>query len=245
MIWLIGGTQEANLLAHRLEGNIEFILTLATEGGLQFTNVSNVEVGRLNEVEMVEFIKDRDIKGVVDCSHPYAKIVTSLAKSAAKKSNIPYYRYIRPSNHHAKDGIFVKDISECIETLKNITGTVFFTTGSKNIKDFEPLRGKNRFIYRILPTSESFLLAEKAGVKMKDLIGALGPFDEEYNAYLFRKYKVDFCVTKESGAGSGVDEKIVACEKENVTPIVILREAEEGIRDIVTLEKLLVEKYGK
>ena len=245
MIWIIGGTQEANFLSRRLEGKVDFILTIATSGGLQFTNASQVFVGRLNKNEMVEFIDSRKIRGIVALSHPYAKEVTSLAKEVAKENKLPYYRYIRPSNDHPDYGIFVKDVNGCIEVLKKCEGTVFFTTGSKNIKDYEPYRGTNRFIYRILPTSESFLLAENAGVKMKDLIGALGPFDEEFNAYLFRKYHVKYCVTKESGAGSGTDEKISACKREGVTPIVILREDEEGIRNIKELAKVLVEKYGK
>lgn len=245
MIWLIGGTSEANSLAKKLDGKVPYILTVATKGGLQFTEADNVLVGRLNREEMTEFIRQYKISAIVDCSHPYAKIVTETAKSVAKETKLPYYRYHRPENRHVENGIFVKNVEECREVLKDIKGTVFFTTGSKNIKDYEPVRGENRFIYRILPTSESFLLAEQANVPMKDLIGALGPFDEEFNRLLFRKFHADYCVTKESGAGSGTDEKLSACEKEGVIPVIILREEEDGIADLNELYRGLVKNYGK
>lgn len=243
MIWIIGGTVESGKLCKKLEGVLPYILTVATEGGLQFTEASNVAVGRLSAEEMDAFIKEKGIEAIVDASHPYAKIVSELAKEAAKRKGIPYYRYVRPKNKRAEHGIFVRDVKECGEVLDTIKGCVFFTTGSKNIKDFEPHRGENRFIYRVLPTSESFRLAEDAGVHMRDLIGALGPFDVAFNRYMFQKYKVDYCVTKESGRGSGVDEKLVACKEEGVVPIVILREDEDGYSDGDELIRDLVKDY--
>lgn len=245
MIWIIGGTVEANRLAKDLQDDLELMMTVATEGGLQFATAEEVQAGRLTKEQMHSLIEEKGIVAIVDMSHPYAKIVSSQAKEVAKEANIDYERFLRPPNAESKDAILVDTLEECIGEIEKREGVFLFTTGSKNIKDFEPHRGNRRFIYRVLPTSESMQLAEDAGVTMRDLIGALGPFDEEFNRLLMRRYHVNYCVTKESGKGAGVDEKFSACEKEGVIPIVLRRDREEGWKDLLLLEDELRRRYGR
>lgn len=245
MIWIIGGTVEANRLAKDLQEDVDLIMTVATEGGLQFATAEDVQAGRLTKDEMHELIREKKIVAIVDMSHPYAKIVSAQAKEVAHEAKIAYERFLRAPNTESKEAIVVDTLEECIEEIVKREGVFLFTTGSKNIKDFEPHRGNRRFVYRVLPTSESMQLAEEAGVSMRDLIGALGPFDEDFNRLLIRRYHVDYCVTKESGKGAGVDEKFSACEKEGVIPIVLKREREEGWKDLSLLENELRRRYGR
>lgn len=244
MIWILGGTSEVNVF---LDGLVDqdYLVTVATESGLKFTKTNKVRVGRLNKEEMVQLIREEGIDVLVDLTHPYADIVSRQAREVAEEEGISYYRYIRPEID-SSFGYQVKDIEECCQLLKSLEGPVFFTTGSKNIVDFEQVRGKNRFIYRILPTSESIKIAEDQSVSYKDLVAMLGPFSLELNRTLFRQFKVRYCVTKESGQAGGQAEKLKACQLENVTPIVIKRQVEEGgFHDLKALIDVVNERDKK
>ena len=163
--------------------------------------------------------------------------VTNNAKKIAEYKNIKYLRYTRDKVIPKSKGIYLNSYEECYDYLKGITGTIFFTTGSKNIGDFEKIRGNNRFIYRILPALESIEECRKYNIKLKDIVGVLGPFSKEYNKIMFKEYNADYVVMKDSGQQGGTLEKIKACEELNIIPIVIGREDEQGINSIDLLEQ--------
>jgi len=130
-------------------------------------------------------------------------------------------------------------ISRCREFLKGVNGCVFFTTGSKNIKDFEPVRGSNRFVYRVLPTVESIAECQKNNVKLRDIIAALGPFSEELNLAMFKEYGADYVVMKDSGKEGGTDEKIKACRRLRIKAVIIGRQNEKGAEDLDAVINLI------
>src|SRR5699024_7717086 len=126
---------------------------------------------------------------------------------------------------------------DCYGYISHIKGTVFFTTGSKNIGDFEKLRGNNRFVYRILPAIESIEECKKHNIGLKDIVAVLGPFSKEYNKIMFKEYDVDYVVMKDSGHEGGTIEKLEACEDLGIMPIIIGREDEEGVNDLDLIEE--------
>ncbi|NLL81652.1 MAG: precorrin-6A/cobalt-precorrin-6A reductase, partial [Tissierellia bacterium] len=158
MIWIIGGTSEARKLIARLGDFNNYILTIATEDGKEFFDTDNLFIGRLSKDEMIDFAKENKIDMIVDLSHPYAKIVSENASFVSEELGIEYVRYVRKIAVHDRDNIYLNSYEEAFDYLSNVKGTVFFTTGSKNIKDFEKVRGDNRFIYRVLPALESIEL---------------------------------------------------------------------------------------
>lgn len=239
MIWIIGGTSEARELVNRLGDRKDFVVTIATEGGKDFLNTDNVIIGRLNKEEMIRFAKDNDIDTIVDLSHPYAKIVTDNAKIISEELGIKYLRYVRKKTMHKGDAIYLNSYEECYEYLSQITGTVFFTTGSKNIGGFEKVRGNNRFIYRILPALESIEICNKYNIHMGDIIALLGPFSKEFNKIMLSTYKADYCVMKDSGHVGGTLEKLEACRELGIKPIIIGREDEEGFSNLDNIYSLL------
>lgn len=246
MIWIIGGTHESHQLIKAIEKhNLDYIISVATEGGLEFLKTENYFLGRMDYSEMLDFINRNKIKHIVDMSHPFATIVTANAKKAAEEKSIEYYRFVREYSILNNDSILVDSYESCYEVLKELEGNFFFTTGSKKVEEFESVKGNNRFIYRMLPTSESIGLAEKSGIEMKDIIGMLGPFTIETNVLFFKMYDINYCVTKESGGNSGFNEKIKACEETGVIPIVIKREKEEGYKTIEEIVKLIVERNNE
>ena len=245
MIWIIGGTSEAREIVDRIKDTDDYIVTMATDGGKEFLHSDKILIGRMNYEEMIEFSKENKISLIVDLTHPYAKIVSENAKKVANTLEIDYIRYIRDKVDVENNIIYLQSYKEAYEYISKISGTVFFTTGSKNIGDFEKIRGNNRFIYRILPALESIEECKKCNVQMKDIVAVLGPFSKEYNKVMFEEYNPKYCVMKDSGHRGGTLEKIQACKELDIIPIVIGREYENGIRDLNIIENIIREKNNK
>lgn len=240
MIWIIGGTTETRELVDRLGEFNDYIVTIATEGGREFLNTDRILIGRLNKEEMKDFALSNNIHMIVDLSHPYAKIVSDNAKLVSKELNIEYYRYVRKRTDFNEDEIYLNSYEECYEFLSSVKGTVFFTTGSKNIKDFEKVRGDNRFVYRILPALESIQICNDNHIHMGDIVAILGPFSTELNKVMLTTYKADYCVMKDSGDVGGTLEKVLACRELGIKAIIIGRKDEEWSTDLETIEKLIL-----
>jgi len=238
LIWIIGGTTETGILIEKIKGNYKYIVSVATYSGKEILRDDNVVVARMNYGEMLKFIKEYNIETVIDLSHPYAVEVSQNAKGASDYMGINYLRYIRKGTE-ASGAVYVNSIEECACYLKDIIGCVFFTTGMKNIRDFEKVRNNNRFIYRVLPTSFSIEECINNNIKMQDIIAVLGPFSEEFNAAMFMEYRADFVVMKDSGVEGGTPEKINACLNCGSIPIIIGRGIEAGVYDMDKLVEMI------
>ncbi|MDD2482016.1 MAG: precorrin-6A reductase [Lutispora sp.] len=239
MIWIIGGTIEAKEIVNRIGDLDNYIITSATDSEREFIDSSKLMVGRMDYNSMISFIDKNNIKLIVDLSHPYAVEVTENAEMAAKSRNIKYIRYVRNKVELQTKTVYLNSYEECLEVLKQTRGVHFFTTGSKNIGDFERIRDNNRFIYRVLPALESIEECRKYNVKMKDIIAVLGPFSVEYNKAMFKEYSADYVIMKDSGKEGGTIEKIKACEELDIIAIIIGREDEKGIGDLATIENII------
>ena len=261
MLWIIGGTAETGELLKRISGQTSYIVTVATSSGKEvLPDEEYVVVARMDSQAMCVFIRENSIDTVVDMTHPYAVEVTHNARKACQKCEVRYFRYVRErstspgvSNFNlitkspispTNSPVFVSSIAECVEFLKWITGCTFFTTGSKNIKDFQEVRGQNRFVYRVLPTPSSIEECTKHHVEMKDIVAILGPVSEELNVAMFKGYHADYVVMKDSGKTGGTPEKLNACRRLGIVPIIIGRPDEDGISDLESLAKMLVRNFS-
>ncbi len=232
MIWIIGGTSEARKLIDKLGESCNYLVTIATEGGRDFFNSKNLFVGRLTKRQMEEFALINKVDILVDLSHPYAKVVSENAKEVCEKLGLKYIRYVRKKTPSYGYGTYLNSYEETYEYLKTLEGNVFFTTGSKNIPDFEKIKAGNRFIYRILPVTESLLIAEKENIHMRDLLAMVGPFSKEMNMEMLKHFNAKYCVLKDSGPPGGTIEKLKACEELGIEAIIIGRDEEVGQEDI-------------
>lgn len=238
MIWIIGGTSETAQFISKIKDRHKYIITVATYAGKEVLGDENIIVSRLAKEEMVGFIKERDIKTLVDLSHPYAYEVSQNAREAAGECNIRYLRYKRETSK-IKGALYLKTLEECMEYLSKIDGCVFFTTGIKYIEGFEKIKGNNRFIYRILPSIFSIEECVKNNVQMKDIVALLGPVSFELNKAMFKDFNPDYVVMKDSGNEGGTREKIDACLELGIVPMVIGRAHEDGIDSIDKLLEMI------
>lgn len=255
MVWIIGGTKEAGILAEKIHSFAPYIMTVATEDGKEFFKNLCVKAGRMDLEQMIHFCKTEKIKLIADISHPYAEIVSANAEKAALTLGIEYLHFIRagsvqpgtcsvlngtqtgclnPCNTHIKHFGSVKELCSF---LKTITARVFFTTGSKNIPDFEKVRGSSEFVYRILPSSESIIKCRSAGVEIARIVAMLGPFSEEMNKAMFKEFRAEYAVMKDSGENGGVKEKLKACGELGITALIIGRsEKTENFRTLKEIQ---------
>lgn len=245
MIWIIGGTSEGRKIVESIGDLENYLVTIATDGGRDFFPTEKLIVGRMTYDEMVDFGKTNGITMIVDLTHPYAKIVSDNGKKVAKELEISYIRYVRRISKKSKDAIYLSSYEESYEYLSKIEGTVFFTTGSKNIGDFEKIRGENKFVYRILPAIESLEICKTYNIHMRDIIAILGPFSLEFNKIMLSEYKADYCVMKDSGQPGGTAEKIQACEELGIIPIIIGRDEEQGIHDLKRIEEIIRDEHKR
>lgn len=230
MIWIIGGTSETRELLEWIS-DMDYIVTVTTYAGVEALSGYNVLESRLDYENMLEFIAETKIKTIIDMSHPYAFEVSQNSSRAAAETGTSYIRFNRRKTANT-EGRYFETEKELLGFLSHIEGTVFFTTGIKQIPLFESVRGGNRFIYRVLPTKFSIEACESAGVQLADIVASLGPFSKAYNMAMFQNYKADFVVMKDSGSNGGTEEKLAACRALHIEPLILGRADEAGASTI-------------
>ncbi|MDD6402299.1 MAG: precorrin-6A reductase [Lachnospiraceae bacterium] len=248
-VLIYSGTTEGKKLANLLaKQKINTIVCVATEYGemvMEESDYIRVNTGRLSKSEMAELVCKETPIAVIDATHPFAKAVSEEIKDSIKNIDIPYYRLSRDTSYDDNSNLLVFDsIEECVSQLKNTSGNILLTTGSKDLEKFCTYESiKDRLFVRVIPSIDSISLCEKSGIFGKQIIAMQGPFSVELNMATIRQYNIKYLVTKESGKTGGVDEKIEAANKLGIKTFMIAnKEGVKGIsfsKVVSQLEKLL------
>lgn len=243
MIWILGGTHEVPLLLDKLSNYDNIIVTVTTDEAREFLPKDlKVRVGSMTEEEKLSFVKENDIKLIVDMTHPFARHIKKSIADFSKKYNIDFIRFNRKVTSFSEDYIiYVKSYDEAEKFISSHPGTYFFTTGVNECERFLKVKNDSRMIFRILPSVKSIEKISELGVQMKDICAMLGPFDEELNTALIKTYDADYLVTKNSGEGSGTKEKLLAAKNVGIKVVMIEAEEENGIQSMDELIKILGE----
>lgn len=241
-ILIFGGTSEARKLSECLiQADIFHIICVATDYGkivLKDNPLLKIHKGRMNEEEIRDFISAGDFLAVVDASHPYAKIVSENIKNAMKDMDIPYLRLKREDEiREDYDKIqYFSDSLACAKALKDTSGNILLTTGSKELHVFSNIIDKEKLYIRILPSIESLKISNDCGISGKQILALQGPFTKKMNQAILDQYKIKFLVTKESGKLGGYQEKIEAAKALDI-PVFVISAPKES--DTYTFEELL------
>lgn len=215
-ILIYGGTTEGRMLAEELCGaGFSCVVCVATEYGewvLQKRPGLEILSGRLDQAEMKKLTASRTFLAVVDATHPYATVVSEQIKKSLPEGELPYLRLKRDTGAALfTEGICrFGDEAACVEELKQTTGNILLTTGSKNLNCFAIDQLKERLFVRVLPCRESLAICEEQGIYGRQLIAMQGPFCTEMNEAVIRQYEIKILVTKESGAAGGLQPKLEA-----------------------------------
>lgn len=230
MILVIAGTQDGRQIAANLnKAGFPVIASVITDYGSELvsTNVATVLTAALDAEGMAELIKQRNIKIVIDASHPYAVGASNNAMQACTSTGVKYVRYERPKvdlPQYSK--LYEADSYEqAARAVADLGQTIFLTIGSRMLRFFaeEPKLRNHKLVARILPDLESLAECAKLGFRPQNIIALQGPFSHELNVALFKEYRADVVVTKNSGSIGGSDTKISAAVELDLPIVVVSR----------------------
>ena len=184
-----------------------------------------VLTGRLDADGMTEVLRGADM--CIDATHPYAVQATATIRAAAGRVGVSYHRLLRRSSTLPEGSVVVNSAEEAAKYLVQAEGNILLTTGTKELPAFSGL--DSACLYpRVLPTEESLVVCDAAGIPKRNIIAMRGPFSKELNLALLHQFEIRFLVTKDGGAAGGFDEKAAAAAEAGVTLLVIRRPMEEG-----------------
>lgn len=226
---LFGGATEGRTLSRELAAlGAEVTVCVATDYGREeqgnFPGIT-VLTGRLDVNGMAKALQDAAM--CIDATHPYAVQATANIRAAAGQMRVPYHRLLRPSSPLPKGSVAVENAEEAVNYLARTEGNILLATGTKELPAFSRLDSA-RLYPRVLPTEESLVVCEAAGIPKRNIIAMQGPFSKELNLALLRQFDIRFLVTKDSGAAGGFGEKTAAAAEAGVKLLVICRPVEEG-----------------
>ena len=232
---VFAGTTEGYALCEFLaENRVSVYACAATEYGgslLQENEFLHVSAGRLKTEDMEELFRKKNPEIVLDATHPYAAEVTKNIRTACESAGVLYQRILRPEGEKNSEAIYVESTEEAAAFLSGTEGNIFLTTGSKELAKFTGIPDyKERLFARVLSIPSVIRSCAELGIEGKHLIGMQGPFSAEINEAMLRQFQCSYLVTKDTGLAGGFPEKMEACQRCGVTPVIIGRPLkEEGL----------------
>lgn len=251
---IFAGTTEGRRLSHALadEGAKVTVCVATSYGSETEGSGRNIDVreGRLDSDGIKAVINGAVC--CIDCTHPYAENATDNIREACGEMKIKYIRLARSKSVIPEFATVVSTAGEAAQILSgkyggaisanhmNQTGdgNILLTTGIKELPEFNMIE-RGRLYVRILPSTESIGLCEKAGISHSHIIAMQGPFSMEMNTAIMKQYDIRCLVTKDGGSAGGFDEKVAACRIEGASIIVIKRPDDEGSSYEKVLEQCL------
>ena len=232
---VFAGTTEGYALCEFLsENRVSVYACAATEYGgslLEENDFLHVSAGRLKTEDMEELFRKETPEIVLDATHPYAAEVTKNIRTACENAAVRYQRVLRPEGEKSGQAVYVDSPEAAAEFLSGTEGNIFLTTGSKELAKFTVIPDyRERLFARVLSIPFVIQSCAELGVEGKHLIGMQGPFSTEINEAMLRQFQCSYLVTKDTGFAGGFPEKLEACQRCGVTPVIIGRPLkEEGL----------------
>ncbi|WP_240840539.1 precorrin-6A reductase [Acidaminobacter sp. JC074] len=221
MIAVFSGTSDGRkVVENLLEKDYSVTCFNATPyGGELYQPHKNLTVydKKMNKVELVTKLKN--VHKVVDCTHPYAQVISQNLIDICKDFEIDYMRYERPDDLESGYDSYESIVDQLLKT----SGNILLTTGSNNLEYFNQETLIERVYCRVLPTVSVIKKCHDLGFSPKQIIGMQGPFDQGLNQAIFKSLDIKHLVTKSSGKAGGFKEKMDAAKALNIKTYVLSR----------------------
>ncbi|MGK3204207.1 cobalt-precorrin-6A reductase [Amycolatopsis sp. MEPSY49] len=216
MILVLGGTGEARNLAEELvNSDIRVVSSLAGRVARPRLPVGEVRVGGFGGPDgLAAYLRENDVKAVVDATHPFAERIGANAAKAAERTGIPLLRLARPGWEPGENDVWhwADDLEDAAKKVPGLGNRVFLTSGRQGLAAFAHLDDL-WFLIRCVDPPEPPL------PRHHELILARGPYEVAAERELLAK--VDVLVTKDSG-GPQTEAKLTAA-RELGKPVLVVR----------------------
>lgn len=239
-VLVMGGTSDARALCQQLDtAQVKYTLSVATPTGQQLAGdiQGRVRCGRLEQEEMVAWLRAHHTRWVIDASHPYAEVVSRNIVSACETAGVLLSRYQRPDQLSDLTHPLlykVQSIDDACEVARRLGQRVLLTTGSKDLAHWRAGLAEKTLLARVLPVPDVVAQCAGLGFGVGEIFALCGPFSAAFNAAFYRQCRADVVITKASGAEGGYQEKVQPCLDAGIPCIVITRPA-----PLVTGDELL------
>jgi precorrin-6A/cobalt-precorrin-6A reductase len=226
-VHILGGTSDALTLCRTLtRRGVPYSLSVATATGAALAGDmgGKLQVGRMDTAAMADWLHTAG--WVIDASHPYAELASHNLASVCATLGLPLTRYERPSDIAAISHpllLPVDTVEQACQTAFPLGERIMLTTGSKQLADYVRLLPGKTLIARVLPLAEILAECAKLGLGVNQVIAMTGPFSHELNLALYRHFRPQVMITKESGREGGYTEKVRPCLEMNIPCVVIRR----------------------
>ena len=227
-LFVIAGTEDGReLAAFLLKNGFDVTASVISAYGRQLLeHYEGLKINdhKLDREELAEYLAEHSIEAVVDAGHPYAENISKNVIDVCREKKIPCIRYERSEHELNYDKIYhANNYETAADIAASLGRNVFLTTGSRSLKIFVERLKNCMVIARVLPTAEVLSECARLGLNPKQIVAMLGPFSRELNVAMFRHFRADVIVTKNSGSLGGVDEKIAAASELNLPVVMIDR----------------------
>ena len=232
---LLGGTAEARELAAALAARgVSFVSSLAGRVSDPALPVGDVRMGGFGGVEgLRRYLQDEAVTHVVDATHPFAATMTAHAVAAVVDRPLIVLRrpgwVERPGDRWRR----VPSIEVAAARVAAAApGTVFLTTGRRDLAAFAGDRGHHYLVRTVDPP------AGPTPPRMTLLLDR-GPYTLEGELALMRQQDVHLLVTKDSGGPLTVAKLDAARELELPVIVVDRPPLPAGVTAVETVEAVL------
>jgi precorrin-6A/cobalt-precorrin-6A reductase len=239
-VLVIGGTSDARALCQQLDAaGVAYTLSVATPVGAQLASgiKGHLRCGRMEQAQMVDWLKASATRWVIDASHPYAEVVSRNILMACAATGVLLTRYQRPEASESLNHPLlyrVQSLEAACEVARQLGERILLTTGSNALARWRAGLAEKTLLARVLPVPEVIAQCVELGFGVDQIFALCGPFSAEFNAAFYRQCRADVVITKASGKEGGYLEKVQPCLEAGIPCIVITRPT-----PLVTGEELL------
>ncbi len=231
-VLIFGGTTEGRMLAEFcVKEGIPALISVFSDYGREVLEpgpLLSVREGALEKEGILTLLREKDIRLVIDATHPYAKNISGNVREACAEAGVRLLRAGRESAPGNGDRYFAS-VNEVVDYLEDKPGRVFVAIGSHELGEFKRLPDFEKRVYaRVLPSSGVLHSLEEMGLPGRNRLAVQGPFSEAMNELQMRECGASYLVTKESGLAGGYPEKLRAARRLGVEVLVIRRPEEQA-----------------
>ena len=219
-ILILGGTTEARLLGQQLAIRDRWAVTLSLAGRTASPLAQAVPVrsgGFGGTAGLIQYLRDHEIRALIDATHPYAATMSAHAQNAATQTDTPLLCLCRPPWRAAAGDRWtdVQDAEEAAGTLGTEPCRVFLAVGRQEIAPFTAAPQHHYLIRSVDPVDPPLEVPHARYLLQR------GPFGEDRERELLREHEIDIIVAKNSG-GVATYGKIAAARTLGL-PVILLR----------------------
>ncbi|WP_205695681.1 cobalt-precorrin-6A reductase [Conexibacter sp. SYSU D00693] len=232
-VLVLGGTAEARELAEALhrEG-VAVVSALAGRTSAPRLPAGAVRVGGFGGADgLAAFLRDGDVRAVVDATHPFASQITARAAAACGATGTPLLRLERPGWNPAPGDRWrwVDDLEGAARAIPE-GARVLLALGRQHVVAFAGV-DHAWFLVRAIERPDPPLPPQH------DVVLDRGPYDLAAERALLERHAIDLVVTRDAG-GAGARAKLDAARELGVAVLVVRRPAlPAGLRTVATLDE--------